>query len=368
MALCRCVTGVGTAERLLKTASSTRSERFLKACRREPTDCTPIWIMRQAGRYLPEYRRLREKHGMLEMARTPDLATHVTLLPVEAFELDAAILFSDILVPAWGLGVAFRIEENAGPIIDKPIRTETQVRALRTFDPVRDVPYVLAAIRQARTELREKIPLIGFSGAPFTLASYLIEGKSSRQFRWTKTMMFSREDLWKELMDHLSDTVIAYLKAQVEAGAQALQLFDSWVGCLSPYDYARSVYPHSRRVFQELGGLGVPLIHFGTDTAALLEQVSEAGGDVIGVDWRIPLDEAWKRIGYERAIQGNLDPATLFADFEVVSREAKAILDRAAGRPGHIFNLGHGILPETPPDNVRRLVDFVHESSARPLP
>ena len=322
--------------------------------------------MRQAGRYLEEYRRLRQKHGMLEMARTPDLATRVTLMPVERFELDAAIIFADILLPAWGLGIPFRIDEGVGPIIEEPVRTEAQVRAIRSFDPRRDVPYVLEAIGQVRRELDGKVPLLGFSGAPFTLASYLVEGKSSKHFRWTKTMMLGRSDLWEILMRRLTDTVIAYLKAQVEAGAQALQLFYSWVGYLSPDDYARRVLPYSRRVFQELSGLGVPLIHFGTDTATLLEGMTEAGGDVIGVDWRIPLDEAWARIGTERGIQGNLDPAVLFADFEVIRRYAQAILDRAAGRPGHIFNLGHGILPETPVDNVRRLVDFVHEATSRP--
>jgi uroporphyrinogen decarboxylase len=342
---------------------SPQSERFLKACRRDKTDCTPIWLMRQAGRYMPEYRKLREKHAMLELAKTPELATEVTLQPVHAFDLDAAILFSDIMVPVWGIGVPFRIEENVGPVVERPIRGEEDVQALRRFEPERDVPYVLEAIRMIRKELAGRIPLIGFSGAPFTLASYLIEGKSPRQFRWTKAMMLSRGDLWEALMTHLADTVIAYLKAQAKAGAQALQVFDSWVGNLNPDDYLRYVEPHSRRVFRELSGLGVPLIHFGTETATLLGRMAEAGGDVIGADWRIPLDEAWEKIGRDRAIQGNLDPGVLFADPGVVEREAKGVLDRAAGRPGHIFNLGHGILPETPVENVRRLVDFVHEYS-----
>jgi uroporphyrinogen decarboxylase len=322
--------------------------------------------MRQAGRYMPEYRKLREKHAMLDLAKTPDLATQVTLQPVKAFDLDAAILFSDIMVPAWGIGVPFRIEENVGPIVDQPIRGEAQIRALRKFDAKRDVPFVLEAIRLVRKELAGRIPLIGFSGAPFTLASYLVEGKTPRQFRWTKTLMLGRSDLWETLMTHLTDTVIAYLEAQAEAGAQALQLFDSWVGNLNPDDYARYVQPHSSRIFRELSGLGVPLIHFGTETATLLGKMAEAGGDVIGADWRIPLDEAWEKIGHGRGIQGNLDPGVLFADFEIVRREAKAVLDRAAGRPGHVFNLGHGILPETPVDTVRRLVEFVHEHSARP--
>ncbi len=314
---------------------------------------------------MPEYRKLREKHAMLELAKTPDLAAAVTLQPVNAFDLDAAILFSDIMVPLWGIGIPFRIEENVGPIVDHPVRDATQLAALRKFEPQRDVPFVLEAIRLVRTELKGRIPLIGFAGAPFTLASYLIEGKSPRQFRWTKTLMLDRGDLWERLMAHLTDTVIAYLKAQAEAGAQALQLFDSWVGNLNPDDYARYVQPHSSRIFRELSGLGVPLIHFGTETATLLGKMAEAGGDVVGADWRIPLDEAWEKIGPDRGIQGNLDPGVLFAGFEIVKREAKAILDRAAGRPGHIFNLGHGILPGTPVDNVRSLVDFVHEYSSR---
>lgn len=343
-----------------------RSQRFLKACRREATDCTPIWIMRQAGRYLPEYRKLREKHAMLELAKTPELATRVTLLPVERFELDAAILFSDIMVPIWGMGVPFRIEENVGPVIDDPLRSEAQIRSLRSFDAQRDVSFVLEAIRQIRHELGGRIPLIGFAGAPFTLASYLIEGKSPRRLRWTKTLMLDRPDLWEELMRRLTDTVIAYLTAQVAAGAQALQLFDSWVGNLSPAQYAEFVQPHSRRIFQALKGAGAPLIHFGTETSTLLEKMAQAGGDVVGADWRIPLDEAWRRIGPDRAIQGNLDPAVLFAGPEVVCREAAAVLDLAGGRPGHVFNLGHGIFPDTPVDSVARLVDFVHQTSLRP--
>ena len=346
-------------------SSSARSQRFLKACRGEATDCTPIWIMRQAGRYLPEYRELRRKHAMLEMARTPELATRVTLLPVETFDLDAAILFSDIMVPLWGMGIPFRIEENVGPVIDEPIRTEGQIQALKVFEAERDVPFVRESIQQLRSELDGKIPLIGFAGAPFTLASYLIEGRSPRRFRWTKALMLDRGDLWNELLGRLTDTVIAYLKAQVEAGAQALQLFDSWAGSLSPGQYARFVLPHTRRIFQSLHGAGIPLIHFGTETATLLELMAEAGADVVGADWRIPLDEAWRRVGHHRGIQGNLDPAVLLASPEVVEREARDILDRAEGRPGHIFNLGHGILPETPVDNVRRLVDFVHEASLR---
>jgi uroporphyrinogen decarboxylase len=341
------------------------SERFLRACRREAVDCTPIWIMRQAGRYLPEYRKLRERHAMLDLAKQPDLAAQVTLMPVRRFALDAAILFSDIMVPAWGLGVPFRIEENVGPVIDDPLRTEKQVRALRVFDAQRDAGFVLESIRMIRAELDGKVPLIGFAGAPFTLASYLIEGRSPRRFRWTKALMLDAPEIWDPLMTRLADTVISYLRAQAEAGAQALQVFDSWVGNLSPGQYERFAAPYSRRVFEALRPSGKPLIHFGTETSMLLGAMTKAGGDVIGADWRIPLDEAWAKIGPDRAIQGNLDPAVLFARPEVVRREAQDVLDRAGGRVGHIFNLGHGILPETPVDAVAALVDYVHEASRR---
>ena len=342
-----------------------KSQRFLKACHREEVDCTPIWIMRQAGRYLPEYRELRERHAMLEIARTAELAARATLQPVERFELDAAILFSDIMVPLWGMGVPFRIEESVGPVIEDPIRSEKQIKALKRFDAARDVPFVLEAIRAVRSELAGRVPLIGFAGAPFTLGCYLIEGKSPRRFRWTKALMFDRPDLWNELMGRLTDTVIEFLKAQVAAGAQALQLFDSWAGNLSPSQYAAFARPHSSRIFRELRGTGVPLIHFGTETAMILDQMAECGADIVGADWRIPLDEAWSRIGQGRGIQGNLDPAVLFAGFDAVRQEAQGVLDRAGRRRGHIFNLGHGILPDTPIDNVARLVDFVHEASRR---
>ncbi|HEU5179206.1 MAG TPA: uroporphyrinogen decarboxylase [Candidatus Polarisedimenticolia bacterium] len=347
----------------MPTEKDPSSARFLRACRREATDCTPIWIMRQAGRYLPEYRKLRERHAMLDLAKQPDLAAQVTLMPVRRFALDAAILFSDIMVPAWGLGVPFRIEENVGPVIDDPLRTEKQIRALRVFDAVRDAGFVLESIRLIRGELGGKVPLIGFAGAPFTLASYLIEGRSPRRFRWTKAMMLDAPELWEPLMRHLADTVVAYLEAQAEAGAQALQIFDSWAGNLSPGQYERFAAPYSRRVFEALRPLGVPLIHFGTETSMLLSAMALAGGDVVGADWRIPLDEAWTKIGSDRAIQGNLDPAVLFANANVIRAEAQDVLNRAGGRPGHIFNLGHGILPETPVDAVATLVDFVHEAS-----
>ncbi len=338
--------------------------RFLSACRREPAECTPVWFMRQAGRYQSEYRALREKHSLIEICKTPELAAEVTLMPLRQTDFDAAIIFGDLMLPLEGLGVEYELRENVGPVIARPIRSEEQVRALRPFDARRDVPYLLEAISIVRRELEGRVPLIGFAGAPFTIAAYLIEGKGSRDYRQTKTLMFSRSDLWRALMDRLVQALTDYLKAQIESGAQAVQVFDSWVGCLAPADYREHVLPHTRRLLAGLAGAGVPVIHFGTGTATLLPMMAEAGGDVIGLDWRIPLDAGWDLVGPGRAVQGNLDPVVLFAGFDVVKVKAAAILDAAAGRPGHIFNLGHGVLPGTPVDNVRRLVDFVHETTA----
>lgn len=337
------------------------NDRFLVACRCEPVDATPIWIMRQAGRYLPEYRRLREKHDILTLCKTPELSAQVTLMPIRKFHLDAAILFADIMLPLEGMGVSLEIIENIGPVIEKPIRDLNDVQALRVIDPEEDVPYVLETIRLLRKEL--KVPLIGFSGAPFTLASYLIEGKPSRDFTQVKQFMYSNPEGWRALMEVLSKVVLEYLKAQVRAGVQAIQLFDSWVGCLSPRDYREYVLPYSQRIFEDLERENVPRIHFGVGTATLLEVMREAGGDVFGVDWRIPLDHAWQRIGYDRAIQGNLDPAVLLGPQGHIEKATQAILKQADGRSGHIFNLGHGILQGTPPEHVRYLVDVVHESS-----
>jgi len=338
--------------------------RFLRACRREPVDRTPVWFMRQAGRYQPEYRAIREKHSLIEICKTPALAAEVTLLPVTQMDLDAAIIFGDLMLPLEGIGVDYELKENVGPVIANPIRSEKQVESLRRFEARRDVPYLLEALSLVRRELNGRIPLIGFAGAPFTLAAYMIEGKGSRDYRMTKTFMFSRPDLWRRLMDHLVGAIVNYLKGQVEAGAQTIQIFDSWVGCLSPSDYRERVLPHMKDLFAGLSGLGVPTIHFGTDTATLLPMMAEAGGDVVGADWRIDLGEAWELIGRDRAIQGNLDPTVLFAEMDVVKAKAAAILEAAAGRPGHVFNLGHGILPGTPVDTVRRLADFVHERSS----
>lgn len=341
------------------------TSRFLSACRRQAADCTPVWFMRQAGRYQPEYRALRRKHSILELCRTPELAAEVTMLPVNQVDLDAAIIFGDLMLPLPGLGVEFDIVENVGPVIHEPIRSEEQVAALRKLEPERDVAFLLEALKLVRQELGGRIPLIGFGGAPFTLAAYMVEGKGSRDYRETKRMMFSRPDLFSRLMDHLTGEMAVYLKAQVDAGAQAIQVFDSWVGCLGRADYEEQVLPHMRRLFGALKELPVPLIHFGTGNGPFLDLVSSAGGDVVGVDWRTPLDVAWSQVGTDRAVQGNLDPTVLLAGFDVVRRKADQVLREAGGRAGHIFNLGHGVLPGTPVDNVRRLADHVHEATGR---
>ena len=340
-------------------------ERFLRACRREPVDRTPIWLMRQAGRYLPEYRELRERHPILEMIKTPELAVEVTLQPLRRFDLDAAIVFGDILPPLEAMGVEIRFVQGDGPVIPRPIRGAGDVERLRVPAPEDIAPFTQEAIRLTRRELAGRVPLIGFAGAPFTLAAYLVEGGSSRDYARTKRLMHDDPAAWHSLMRKLSDLVGSYLRAQAGAGAQALQLFDSWVGALSPADYREHVLPYSRRAVELARSGGVPVIHFTTGTAGMLEWIREAGGDVIGVDWRIGLDAAWARLGETVAVQGNLDPHALFAPLPQLRRRAAEILDQAAGRPGHVFNLGHGVLPETPVDHVAALVEFVHEYSAR---
>ena len=337
--------------------------RFLRAAERLPVDATPIWFMRQAGRYMPEYRAIRENYSLLEICHHPELAAEVTLQPVRALGVDAAILFADILLPAIPLGVGLEFARSEGPILQKPVRTLEDAQNLRPVDPDTDLGYVMEAIRIVRGELKD-IPLIGFCGAPFTLASYLIEGSSSREFLKTKTMMYSYPLAWHVLMNKLSTVLGDYLLAQIRAGAQALQVFDSWVGCLSPADYERFVLPYSRRVLQAVQDSGVPVIHFGTNTTTLLPMMKQAGGTVLGLDWRLPLDDGWKLIGYDRAVQGNLDPALLFAPLPEIKKAVNDILARAAGRPGHIFNLGHGILQNTLVDNVKAVVDMVHEYSS----
>jgi uroporphyrinogen decarboxylase len=338
------------------------NDRFVRACRREPVDATPVWFMRQAGRSFAAYRALRERYGILELAKTPDLCAEVTLMPVRELGVDAAVLFADIMLPLEPMGVGLRIEPEVGPIIDRPIRLAADIAALRPFNPA-DVSFTLEAIRLVRRELNGRAGVIGFSGAPFTLACYLIEGRPSRDFATAKAFMYREPAAWHDLMDRLSAMVVAYLGAQVDAGADVVQLFDSWVGGLGPADYREFVQPHVWRIFDALRD--APTIHFGTGTAAILELMAEAGGDVIGLDNRVSLAEGWRRVGSDRGVQGNLDAARLLAGWEATELGARAVLEEADGRPGHIFNLGHGVLPDTDTDVLRRLVDLVHEETAR---
>jgi uroporphyrinogen decarboxylase len=339
------------------------NDRFLKACRREPTDCVPVWFMRQAGRYMPEYRAVRAKYSILEVCKTPELAAQVTLQPIERFALDAAIIFADILLPLEPMGIQLSFVADEGPVIHNPVRDRGAAEALKPVEP-EALRFVYDAIRLARKALEGRVPLIGFAGAPFTLASYLIEGGSSRNFVETKRLMYHAPDVWHRLMDKLARVITGYLKAQIEAGAQAVQLFDSWVGALGPADYAEYVQPHTRLIFEGLKGLNVPCIHFGTGSATLLELMKQAGGTVIGLDWRIRVDEARQRLGQDVALQGNLDPVVLFAPLHEIERRVQSIL-KQAGNQGFIFNLGHGILPETPVESVRATVDMVHKLSSR---
>lgn len=338
--------------------------RFLDACRRKKTDATPVWFMRQAGRYMPEYRALRKKYSILELCEHPEAAAEVTLQPVRAFEVDAAILFADILLPVRPMGMSLTFVKGEGPCLSKPIRTAQDVARLRAFNPKEGLGYVLEAVRLVRAELEGKTPLIGFAGAPFTLASYMIEGGPSKDYRNTKAMMHGNPKAWRALMQKITQVTGAYLSAQAEAGAQALQLFDSWAGQLSKSDYDAFVLPYSRKVLKAASKTGVPVIHFATGTSHFLESFRDAGADVIGVDWRLGLDEAWKRIGYGRAVQGNLDPIHLQLPRPQLKKAVREVLKRAGGRRGHIFNLGHGVLTHTPPDNVRAVTEWVHEWTA----
>ena len=341
----------------------TGEQRFLAAARRQPVDATPVWFMRQAGRCLADYRALRERYDILTLAKTPELCAQVTLMPIEAFGVDAAVMFADIMLPLEPMGVEFEIQPDVGPIIHNPIRSPADVERLRLFEPEEEVGFVVEAIRLVSAELAGRQGVIGFSGAPFTLACYLIEGRPSREYALAKAFMYRQPEAWHALMNKLSEVIVRYLRAQLEAGAQVVQLFDSWVGALAPTDYARYVQPHVRRIFAALGT--VPTIHFGAQTAGLLEQLAQAGGDVISIDARQSLDVAWARVGFDRGVQGNLDAVRVLAGWEATEEGARDVLRRAAGRPGHIFNLGHGVLPESDPAILGRLVDFVHEESAR---
>jgi len=335
---------------------------FLAACRREPVPYTPVWLMRQAGRYMPEYRAVRERFGFLELCKSPDAAAEVTVTAALRLGVDAAIIFADILLVLEPMGVGLEFSRGDGPVIHRPVQSGADVDRLLPVDPAA-LAYVTEAIRRARAALPAHLPLIGFAGAPFTLASYLIEGGGSRTYARTKALMLGDAGAWRALMERLTTTIAAYLNAQIAAGADAVQLFDSWVGCLAPADYRAHVLPHMRALIDAIRP-GTPVIHFGTGTAGLLEAMRAGGGDVIGVDWRIDLDTAWNRIGHDVAVQGNLDPTALLAPLSEIRARAAAILGQAAGRPGHIFNLGHGILPQTPVDHVLALVDAVHELSA----
>jgi uroporphyrinogen decarboxylase len=321
--------------------------------------------MRQAGRILPEYRAIRERLTLIEISQRPDVAVEVTLQPLRRMPLDAAILFADIMTPLLGVGVALDIVEGIGPVIETPVRDESAVRAIRALEPEHDVPYVLETLRTVRRELDPAQALIGFAGAPFTLAAYLVEGRPSRDFVRTKSLMYAAPATWHLLMDRLAELTVTYLRAQIAAGVDVVQLFDSWVGALSPDDYVQYVQPYMRRIFTSLGSAGVPMIHFGVATSTLLGAMRTDGASVIGLDWRVPLDEGWARVGHHLAVQGNLDPVALFAPRDVLEAKAADVLQRAAGRPGHIFNLGHGFLPGTPLDSAIRLAEFVRDESAR---
>ncbi len=346
----------------------TPEQRLLAAARRQPVDATPVWFMRQAGRCLAEYRELRQKYEILTLAKTPELCARVTLMPVGAFGVDGAVMFADIMLPLEPMGVSLEIQPDVGPIIHHPIRTRADVERLRVVPAEEGTPFVLDAIRIIRQELAGgKAALIGFSGSPFTLACYLIEGRPSRDYARAKALMLAEPPTWAALMDKLTDQMILYLKAQVAAGAQLIQVFDSWIGSLAPDDYAASVLPWSKRIFDALRGLA-PTIYFGTGNASLLELMASAGPDVMSLDWRVRLDEAWARVGHHMGVQGNLDPVRPLAGWGPTETGMRDVLGRAEGRPGHIFNLGHGVLPETEPDVLKRLVDAVHEESLRCSP
>ncbi len=346
--------------------SSIANDAFLRACRGLPVGRVPVWFMRQAGRSLPEYRAIRGEGSMLDTIARPEVATEITLQPVRRYGVDAAILYSDIVVPTHAIGFGVDIVPGVGPVVEHPFREARDLDRLRPLDPEADTPYVLETVRNLVAEL--DVPLIAFAGAPFTMASYLVEGGPSRTHALTKRFMHSEPDLWAALMDRLADLAIASIGSQLDAGASAFQLFDSWAGALAPDEYRQFVLPASQRVFAELGnrGDGAPGIHFGVGTGELLELLAKAGADVVGVDWRVHLDDARERLGPDVAVQGNLDPAAVLAPWPVVADRATDVLDRNAGRPGHVFNLGHGVLPETDPETLERLVELVHGYKATP--
>src|SRR3954462_210188 len=343
---------------------SAPDSRFVRACKRLPVDTTPLWFMRQAGRYMPEYRAVRREHSILEICKTPKLAAEVTIAAAEKLGVDAAIIFADLLLPLEVMGMPFHFAAGEGPVVEKPLRSADDITKLRD-DGAAGLGYVAESVRLVAKHFASRVPVIGFCGAPFTLASYMIEGGGSRNYIETKKMMYNAPEAWDVLMRKLVRVLGVYAAEQVKAGADVLQVFDSWVGCLSVEDYQRHVLPHSTALIQQLKNTGAPVVYFGTNTATLLTSMQETGADVIGLDWRIPLDEGWAKLAQKCAVQGNLDPVALFASWEHVSSATEDILRRAGGRSGHIFNLGHGILPETPEQNVKMLVEFVHERAAK---
>jgi len=343
---------------------SAPDSRFVRTCKAQPVDRTPVWFMRQAGRYMAEYRTIRKQHSLIEICKKPELAAEVTIAAAEALGVDAAIIFADLLLPLESMGLPFHFEAGEGPVIEKPVRQKQDVSRLRT-DRAAELGYVAQAVRLVCDHFGDRLPVIGFCGAPFTLASYMIEGGGSRNYVHTKKMMYAQPAAWNELMIKLVAVTSAYAAEQVQAGADAIQIFDSWVGCLSVEDYRDYVLPHVTALVKKLQRSGAPVIYFGTDSASLLTSMKESGAEVIGLDWRIPLDGAWRSLNFQGAIQGNLDPVVLFADWKLLRQRAEDVLRRAAGRPGHVFNLGHGILPDTPVDNVKRLCRFVQEHSAQ---
>lgn len=341
----------------------TGEERMLAACNKQPVDCTPVWFMRQAGRCLAEYRELREKYGILEMTRTPELCAQVTLMPIDLMGVDAAVLYADIMLPLYGMDVPFSIDPGVGPIVHDPIRDAAAVRALKVVPAEEATPEIFETLRMLRGELARRAALVGFAGAPYTVASYMVEGRPSKDRARAKGMMFGQPALWAELMETLTEVTIRYLTAQIDAGAQVVQLFDSWVGDLGPSAYAEHVLPYSQRIFDAIRPTGIPTIHFGTGAGGMLELVASAGSDLVCVDWRVGLADAWRRIGDHKGIQGNLDPTMLLAGWDAVEADADRILAEAGGRPGHVFNLGHGVLPDTDPGILARLVEHVHTRS-----
>jgi uroporphyrinogen decarboxylase len=343
---------------------SAPNSAFVRACKAQAAPFTPVWFMRQAGRYMAEYRAVRKHHSLLEICKKPELAAEVTITAAEALGVDAAIIFADLLLPFEVMGLSFHFAAGEGPVIEAPLRHAEDIARLRT-DRAGELAYVSEAVQRVARHFGEKLPVIGFCGAPFTLASYMIEGGGSRNYVETKKLMYCQPQAWDQLMAKLVAVLSEYSAQQAGAGADVIQVFDSWVGCLAPDDYRRYVLPRTTELVRKLQRVGVPVIYFGTDTATLLPAMKETGAEVIGVDWRIPLDDAWASLEFQGAVQGNLDPVALFADWKDLRARAEDVLRRAAGRPGHIFNLGHGILPETPVENVRDLAKFVHEYSSK---